>query len=222
MVEDKMKFGQACNHVFKSLFVMLAYMMSTQVIMLGLMAKSVPVCVAGLAISAYAIYKIFRKTLTKFGKTFSTFKAAGYAILTFAFIIAMQVILKLLFNGGTDQENQKVIVELFSFAPTLMYVTIAFLAPIVEEYCFREYLPMQLSKISGSGPKPWIYGYVPTIVSGALFTMMHSASDLFGILLYGSMAAILAVVRIKSNNLYVSMAAHVVWNTFGATLIILG
>ncbi|MEI2421367.1 hypothetical protein V6O07_13920, partial [Arthrospira platensis SPKY2] len=81
MVEDKMKFGEACNHVFKSLLVMLAYMMSTQVIMLGLMAKSAPVCVAGLAISAYAIYKIFRKTLTKFGKTFSPWKAAGYAVL---------------------------------------------------------------------------------------------------------------------------------------------
>ena len=125
--------------------------------------------------------------------------------------------------GGTmylqhisDQEataNDALLGELFTGEnPLLIFVLIAVAAPIMEEIVFRGgFIGLLFKK----------YPIVGIISSVAVFSIIHSVTNLVEFLIYGAMGLIMALIYVKTKRLETAIAMHFLNNALAAIAMIL-
>lgn len=133
-------------------------------------------------------------------------------ILLILYFFVSPILTNLLGAHSVSQENQNFLNTLIKNSPVSMFICISILAPFCEELTFRLLWP----KAFGNS----ILAY---IIMTFVFVSLHSPTGLSGWVSYGLLGAILLYVRLKSDNIYNSIATHMTWNTvsFILSLIIL-
>lgn len=128
--------------------------------------------------------------------------------------------LTLILGGQADSENQILINQLLSSYPVMMILSAVVLAPIIEEMIFR-------GIIFG-----WAYEYNPLaahIISAFLFGFVHIMSAVFAgnvaewiqIIPYFLMGLTLSKIYERSNNIYVNILVHGIYNLISIMLVML-
>lgn len=119
------------------------------------------------------------------------------------------------------QPNQGVIEMIMGQAIYLILPMTVFIAPIVEELIFREWLPKLFRNI---GRKFKMNDYYATlggfIIGSFLFTLMHMPVGLQGWIVYGGLAAVLGFVRYKFT-IQASIMMHFYYNAFVMAVLLL-
>lgn len=121
------------------------------------------------------------------------------------FITALLYVIATIANAlnvePAKQQNQASLDSLIGVTPLAMLIVIIILAPIIEEFIFRHYIP-------------YIFGgsFIAYVAGSMLFVMMHMPNGIIGWSSYGAISAVLLFVRLRNQNLYASIAAHMLWN----------
>lgn len=100
-----------------------------------------------------------------------------------------------------EQPNQASLDSLVGLFPVVMFFTVVIVSPIVEEVVFRELLPF------ATGPS-----YLSFAVSSLIFVALHAPFGIMGWTSYGILSVGFLYARLKDNNLYSSIAVHILWN----------
>ena len=121
-------------------------------------------------------------------------------------------------NYLTSQPNQESINLLMDNVFYLIFPLTVFVAPIVEELIFREWLPNFFRNIGQAVNKtsrlPEIIGF---FTGSFLFTLMHAPTGLQGWITYGGLSLILLGIRLKYT-VKASIMMHFYYNTFSILL----
>lgn len=133
-------------------------------------------------------------------KILTIIKGFGLIVLGLVIATAYMVIVQ---PESTSSTNQEAINQMLANNKILMGVMLIFMAPIIEEYIFRELLP----RVFG-------LSIVAFIVSSAIFIMLHSPNNITGFIMYTSITISLTYARIKDQNVKSSIVLHMIWNTF--------
>ncbi len=118
-------------------------------------------------------------------------------------------IITMLLGGETNSENQNYIEELLrSSSSFLLIPVLCVIGPVVEELVFRGALQGSLAKLKM--PK-----ILSVIIAGTLFGLIHvmEAGDYIQLpaYLFGGLA--FGFIYFKSENIYVSMSVHIIYNS---------
>lgn len=121
-----------------------------------------------------------------------------------------------LINGGQIAGNEETVRSMFSETPVYMFVSAVFIAPLTEEFIFRQGI-----RNIFSNNKAFI------IVSGLIFGGLHVVSsvngwmDLLYLIPYCAPGFIFAYILSKTNNIFVSTGLHFLHNGLMMSLQIL-
>lgn len=123
-------------------------------------------------------------------------------------------IITMLLGGETNSENQNYIEELLrSSSSFLLIPVLCVIGPVVEELVFRGALQGALAKLKM--PK-----ILSVIIAGTLFGLIHvmEAGDYIQLpaYLFGGLA--FGFIYFKSENIYVSMSVHIIYNSVSVWL----
>lgn len=153
--------------------------------------------------------------LTDFKLKMSIPKFVGIVSLGTVGLFAVSIIGSIILanSGEVTTANQQGIEDLVKTTSLFPYtLTIAFLAPIVEEFIFRGLIIGKLS------PR---YRWSGAVVSIMLFALIHNPTNLGSWITYGGMGLILAFTYCKTNSLGTSIAIHFANNAIATLFIIL-
>lgn len=144
----------------------------------------------------------------------------GYAIITLLNIILTYVL------GAESytiaQPNQGVIEKVMEQAIYLILPITVFIAPIVEELIFREWLPKLFRNIGRKFKMNDYYATLGGFIIGSLFfTLLHMPAGLQGWVVYGGLSAVLGFVRYKFT-IEASIMMHFYYNVFAMTVMLMG
>lgn len=99
------------------------------------------------------------------------------------------------------QPNQTSLDSLLTLFPVAMIFTMVVVSPITEEIVFRELLPY------ATGPS-----YLSFVIASLIFIALHTPTGIMGWTSYGILAVGFLYARLKDNNVYTSIAVHMIWN----------
>jgi len=99
------------------------------------------------------------------------------------------------------QPNQESLTALTTQLPIIMLFFMIIVAPIIEEYIFRELLPHTIG-----------VSYISFIASSILFAVVHAPFGLMGWTSYMILTAGFLYARLYRNNIYYAIAVHMIWN----------
>lgn len=120
------------------------------------------------------------------------------------------------------QPNQDIIEMVMGQFIYLILPMTVFIAPIVEELIFREWLPKLFRNIGRKfkmkDRNATLGGF---IVGSFLFTLMHAPAGLQGWVVYGGLSAVLAYTRYKFT-IEASIMMHFYYNVFAASVMLMG
>ena len=102
----------------------------------------------------------------------------------------------------TEQPNQQSLNGMMSQFPIAMLLTILVVAPIIEEFVFRELLP----HATGAS-------YMSFIVVSLVFAALHAPAGLMGWTSYAILTVGFLHARLRGNNLYTAIIIHMLWNS---------
>lgn len=132
------------------------------------------------------------------------FKLGRVLLTVTAMVVALFVmtnLYRLLGIKMVEQPNQVSLDSLVGLFPVAMFFTVVIISPIVEEIVFRELLPY------ATGPSYLSFG-----IASLIFVALHAPFGLMGWTSYGILAIGFTYARLKDNNLYSSIAVHIIWN----------
>ena len=143
----------------------------------------------------------------------------GYAIITLLNIILTYVL------GAESyaiaQPNQDIIEMVMEQAIYLILPMTVFIAPIVEELIFREWLPKLFRNIGRKFKMNDYYATLGGFIIGSLFfTLLHMPAGLQGWVMYGGLSAVLAYTRYKFT-IEASIMMHFYYNVFAMSVLLL-
>lgn len=143
----------------------------------------------------------------------------GYAIITLLNIILTYVL------GAESyaiaQPNQDIIEMVMEQAIYLILPMTVFIAPIVEELIFREWLPKLFRNIGRKFKMKERNATLGGFIIGSLFfTLLHMPAGLQGWVVYGGLSAVLGFVRYKFT-IEASIMMHFYYNAFAMTVLLL-
>lgn len=134
------------------------------------------------------------------------------AIISFGIVIALGVLFTLL---GFDIQNASNITDLEKIFPLPMILFLITFQPIAEEIFFRGFL---LEKISGVSTVA-----VAIILTSLFFGIAHLlVGNPYPALITGVIGAVFAILVVKTQNLYSSIFAHIIFNITNFLFYILG
>lgn len=117
-----------------------------------------------------------------------------------------------------EQPNQKSITLLMDNVIYLIIPLTIFIAPVVEELIFRQWIPKFVRNvgqiIDENSRVPEIVGF---IVGSFLFTLMHAPTGLQGWVIYGGLSLVLLGIRLKFT-VKASIMMHMYYNAFAMIL----
>lgn len=161
---------------------------------------------------------IYRKTLVNDIKDyFKNFKsyfsiAIKYWVIGLFIMLVSNLLISILFKNINPVQNEENIQSILKVAPLYILFSCGIYAPIVEELIYRK-------SIKDIFNNKWVF----IIVSGLLFGLMHTATGLltnqeydFMQLIYtfpyAVMGCIFAYIYSKTDNIFVSVTAHLTHN----------
>ncbi|MEY8443864.1 CPBP family intramembrane glutamic endopeptidase [Lactococcus ileimucosae] len=106
----------------------------------------------------------------------------------------------------TSTENQEALDKLAQIIPLGIFATQTIFAGFFEELTYRV------------GPFEILFEknkILAFLTASLLFAAVHSPTDLYSWLLYGSMSLVLTSFYFKYRNFYLNMAIHMLWNFLG-------
>ena len=166
-------------------------------------ALNVLALVLGVAIVIASLYLINkRQARDRTRRRVRLWRVPLIVIGMFLAIIATTTIYNLLGVDVGVQPNQASLDVLVGLFPIAMIFTMVIVSPIVEELVFRELLPYALGA-----------SYLSFILSSIIFMFLHAPTGIIGWTSYGILSAGFLYMRLKDNNLYGAILAHIVWNT---------
>lgn len=121
-----------------------------------------------------------------------------------------------LFNISDSSENQRIVESLVSMDVFSMLVSIVFIAPLIEEYIFRNLFFQWFFDLFDIKDEKTttIYSVVLIAYTSSLFAFLHETTITSPhFLIYFTMGAGLGLVRAKSKKLEYSVLTHMTWNT---------
>ena len=134
------------------------------------------------------------------------------ALIAFAIIVAIGVILSQLGYDQSDTSNIPELEKIFSVPTLFILITIQ---PIGEEIFFRGFLLEKINSLAGKE--------IAILSTAILFGIAHLS---YGLVYTAAMTAVIglifAYVVIKTKNLYTSIVAHVLMNIGSFTIYLLG
>lgn len=131
----------------------------------------------------------------------------GVIVLMFIAMFASTFIFNLLDVKIAQQPNQMSLDSLVTQFPLAMIFTMVIVSPIIEELVFRELLPF------ATGPS-----YLSFVISSLIFVALHAPFGIVGWTSYGILAGGFLFARLKDNNIYTGIIAHIIWNAFSVIL----
>ena len=173
-------------------------------------AGAIIAIIAGLtaiSIAGLAIRRQRRRYPTATYESFKITHVIATVLTMLATLFTVTVIYTKLGVTMPEQVNQTSLNDLQAHYPVLMALIIIIVAPIVEETVFRELIPDLLG-----GSK---LGY---LIGSLCFIMLHSPAGLMGWTSYGILSAGFLFAKVKGNNIYMAIAAHVLWNAMSVFL----
>lgn len=153
--------------------------------------------------------------LTDFKLKMSLPKFVGIVSLGTVGLFAVSIIGSIILanSGEVTTANQQGIENLLKTTSLLPYtLTIAFLAPIVEEYIFRGLIIGKLS------PR---YRWSGAVVSIVFFALIHNPTNFGSWITYGGMGVVLALTYCKTNSLGTCIAIHFTNNAIATLFMML-
>lgn len=133
-------------------------------------------------------------------------------IIAFVIIIIIGGVLQLLGFDLTDTSNIPQL-ELYFSIPSILILII--IQPIAEEIFFRGFLLDKINKILGKNNA--------IILTSILFGLAHlSYGNIYPAFLTFIIGLLLAILVIKTNNLYSSIVAHIIFNIASFSIYIIG
>lgn len=179
-------------------------------IMMGMSRDIVFIITVGYALFTLIFYLIFyRRHQNKMG-VLNTLKVL---VVGFVSILTLSYLLGLIFGSNASiSQNQEAIENMLAlnFSPALIAYMVL-LAPAVEEYTFREYLPGIIRKIFKKTDQN-LRDIISLILANIVFALMHIPTDLYSFLVYFSLGFVLVMVRYLTNSLRLSAYLHSLWN----------
>jgi len=217
------------KYVWKSIITMLLFTVTQSFMLTYLLAPTNQALIIGIYAVAFVLTiiiplwfnKLHPKTLvTRFNavKPIPLF-VAGYAIIAL-------INFGLMFVLGADtyniaQPNQDVIDMVMEHAIYLILPMVVFIAPIVEELIFREWLPKLFRNIGRklriNEQRAVIGGFV---IGSLLFTLLHMPAGLQGWVVYGGLSGVLLLVRYKFS-IQAAIMMHFYYNAFAMSVLLL-
>lgn len=144
----------------------------------------------------------------------------GYAIILLLNSILAYVLGAESYNIA--QPNQDIIEMVVEHAIHLILPMTVFIAPIVEELIFREWLPKLFRNIGRKFKMKDRNATLGGFIIGSLFfTLLHMPAGLQGWVVYGGLSAVLAYVRYKFT-IEASIMMHFYYNVFAMSLMLIG
>jgi membrane protease YdiL (CAAX protease family) len=134
------------------------------------------------------------------------------AVLGFFVVILIGLVISMLGVNIDDASNIKDL-ELFFSVPTML-ILITF-QPIAEEIFFRGFLFDKLNGLTGL--------YPAAIISSVLFGLAHlSYANIYPAVMTAIVGVILALLVIKTKNLYSAIIAHILFNVTSFVIYLIG
>lgn len=142
----------------------------------------------------------------------------AYAFIFVIFAMSSLSLISFVFNLSESTANQKTIESLFQISHIPVFITGVFIAPLIEEYIFRElFFVFILGSNYDKTQKLWMKSrkiWTAIVLTSAGFAFMHEMTSITSFLIYMSLGLGLGFIRAKSNKLEYSVIAHMVWNAF--------
>jgi len=134
----------------------------------------------------------------------------GFILVVFIFMILLGIGF-LLTQLGVNTDNISNITEISKiFSPISLFI-LTIIQPIGEEIFFRGYLLEKLTTLSGKTSA--------ILITGVLFGLAHlSYGNIYPAIMTGIIGIFLAILVIKTKNLYASIFAHILYNITSLTL----
>lgn len=121
-------------------------------------------------------------------------------------------------NSYETSDNQIIIESIISLDPISSFLSVALIAPLIEEYLFRFKIFDFIAKYEQNIYKKikWKtkHNYAAIIITSLGFSSLHISSNLNQFMIYFLMGVGLGFVREFSGNVKYSVISHSVWNTF--------
>lgn len=138
-------------------------------------------------------------------------------------IIVNLIILSFLSNLPQNEEiNRNIITTL----PIFSVISMIFLGPFIEELLFRKGLKNAFSnKFAYSIFSGFLFGFAHILASldfGSFSAFLNSLPECLFLISYGGIGYFLAEAYYETDNIFVSTIAHMIQNTLGVSLILLG
>ena len=154
--------------------------------------------------------KDYKSNFKDYTKICLKYWSIGLAIM----FISNLIINVIIFHGKIATNEALVREQLFEH-PYINFISIAFIAPIVEELIFR----IEFKKLFGNHDKIFI------IFSGLFFGFMHTASglslaELIYIIPYGALGIAFASGYVKTKNICAPIIMHIIHNTITFLLLL--
>jgi len=165
--------------------------------------------------------------LTRENKKESFLNTLKEGALTFAFMYAVMFVINLIsilvFPAiQEDNANQSIINDIILNYPVFGFISVAIIAPVVEELVFRFMLCKPFEKVKK---------FLGVILSALIFGGIHMVAsiqegtfidDLPSLIVYVAMGAALSYRYVKTDNLASNVFAHAIYNTMAFIAIIAG
>lgn len=210
------KFARGIGAV--SAYFVLNELAALPLVLAGVNISTIPLVLKSIYLIAYeivtiaAIYWILKKEINKafvdikqnHKEYFSTY--FKYWILALIIMSGSNIIINLI-NGGQIAGNEEAVRNVFGQTPVYMFISAVFIAPLTEEFIFRQGL-----RNIFSNDKVFI------IISGLIFGGLHVVSsisgwtDLLYLIPYCTPGFIFAYILTKTDNVFVSTGLHFLHN----------
>jgi len=171
----------------------------------------------GYAVFSLVFFLIFYRN-DSVGRSFKD--SLKIVVLSIISIYVLSFALDFIFGPkASTSQNQEAIESMLkvSFSPALV-AHMVLLAPVVEEYTFREVLPGLFRKIF-SRRQDGIKDFLSLIFANIIFSLLHTPTDLYSFLTYFSIGFVLVMVRHFTNSLKLSALVHLVWNLLSVIIL---
>lgn len=179
--------------------------------------KYLYIIAGGYALFSLIFFLIFYRN-DSMGRSFKD--SLKIVFLSIISIYILSFLLDLIFKGkATTSQNQEAIESMLkvSFSPALV-AHMVLLAPVVEEYTFREVLPGLFRKIF-SRREEGLKDFLSLIFANIVFSLLHTPTDLYSFLTYFSIGFVLVMVRHFTNSLKLSALVHMTWNLLSVIIL---
>lgn len=156
---------------------------------------------------------LYRKDLIKQWKKFkdnykSNFDIGfNYWIIGVICMALSNIIINFIFKGN-GATNEKIVQEMISSLPLVMFINAGIIGPIIEELTFRQTFKTLISN-------KWIFILTSGIIFGSLhvITSYNSPLDLLYIIPYSSLGIAFALMYEKTDTVFTSIIMHMIHNT---------